>query len=633
MSSGVPDFNSLSEEQQRAVAERLLLLKQSQWKPFWCPDPECSGNPHPLLDANGAITYVPDSEVSTDERPIGDLYVDSAFNERVVLDPKNVEPDEEHLGRVLLDPTWAHNHARVDQRLPPWGVAWTLFIMSGRGTGKTRTGVEFVTLCARKGLDGAILGRRGTELVNTHVKTLIEHAHPEFVPQFWASKDLLEWPNGAITYLFSAEKPENIRSVNLSYAWVDEAAWMDEIEKAWSNLRLATRVKSPGNPIHILITSTPRPTEWTMKMEDDPKIEIRRVSTYANKQNLDDDFIEQLEADFEGTRIGQQELHGVVLRDVVGALWNDGMFQHKKFNEHGPLAFAAFQAFLETLSDRVLAIDPAGSKGPRSDATGIIGVGVDLYDESGKATLTPPFYVLCDATLKGSPTEWARQAFKAARIIRATKIVAEKNFGGDMVMQVLKDFAKQFPEEALTPDGDSYADLIEVVHAQEGKETRAEGTVGKYEQGRVIHAIGGNEFGDLGELEKEQTIWVPKSRGGKHPSPNRVDALVWAVRKLEKGVRFATNVANREVLNRLRRPGDAPEPEPEVEPVIDPVRDLLSLTQATTTPTGMTLLDCYGCGRHIVYHPARVCTECLIFGDVTEEERRLLEDYPDSGAA
>lgn len=630
--SSVPDFNSLSEEQQRAVAERLLLLKESKWKPFWCPNPECGGDPHPMLDANGAITYVGDTDLAgPNGEPVGDLYSNSAMRERVVLDPDNVDADEEHLGRVLLDPTWAHNHARVDQRLPPWAIPWTLFIMSGRGSGKTRTGVEFVTLCARKGLNGAILGRRGTELVNTHVKTLIEHAHPEFVPIHWASKDLLEWPNGAITYLFSAEKPENIRSVNLSYAWVDEAAWMDEIEKAWSNLKLATRVKSPGNPIHILITSTPRPTEWTMKMEDDPKIEVRRVSTYANKINLDADYIEGLEADYEGTRIGRQELHGEVLRDVVGALWNDGMFQHKKFNEHGPLAHAAFQAFLETLSDRVLAIDPAGSKGPRSDATGIIGVGVDLYDEAGRATLTPPFYVLCDATLKGSPTEWARQAFKAARIIRATKIVAEKNFGGEMVKQVLTDFAKLHPEECLTPEDDSYADLIEVVHAVEGKETRAESTVGKYEQGRVIHCIGGNEYGDLSKMEKEQTIWVPKSRGGKHPSPNRIDALVWAVRKLEKGVRFAAAVAGRDVLQKLRKPGSAPEPEPEVEPV---ARDFLSgLTQPSSLPATAEVVDCYGCGRRIVYQPCKVCTECLLTGDVTEAERAFLEDHPESGAA
>jgi len=526
----IPDFNSLSESEQRAVAERLLRIEESGWKPFWCPLSDCDGMPHQMCDEDSTEHWVNESDLSgPNGEPVGDV----------------MEFDDGARLRPIFDPNWAHNHARVDQRLPPWMLPWILFIMSGRGTGKTRTGVEFVTLSARKGLDGAIIGRRGTELENTHVRALIEHAHPEFVPVYYASKDILVWPNGATTYLFSAERPENIRSVNLSYCWFDEAAFMDEIETAWMNATLATRIEKPGSPIHILITSTPTSTPWVMKMEDDPGVEVRRVSTYANRHNLSPDFLATLEKEYEGTRMGRQELHGEVLRDVEGALWNDEMFQHLRLDAVG------FQEFLDSMDDRVLAVDPAGSKGPRSDATGLIGVGVQHTDDNGEYLPASTFWVLGDATIKGSPTEWAAQTFKAARLWRVSRIVAEKNFGGDMVKQVLQDYAKLNPLTACDENGEEYK--IDVVHASQSKETRAEGTVGKYEQGRVTHVTSPTAFGDLSTMEKEQVGWVPKSRGGRMPSPNRIDALVWAVRALEAKIRFQAQQAGRDTVKKLKR--------------------------------------------------------------------------------
>jgi phage terminase large subunit-like protein len=545
----VPDFNTLSESEKRAVAERLLRIEESGWKPFWCADPSCDGYPHPLLDESGAVTFVSEHDVCGPlGQPVGPVLVETEDGEWVERDdPKcNWAKDLPVMGRLVLDPNWAHNHARADQRLPGWKKKWTLFIMSGRGSGKTRTGVEFVTLCARKGLNGAILGRRGTELVNTHVAEIIANAHPEFVPIHWASKDILEWPNGAITYLFSAEKPENIRSVNLSYAWVDEAAFMDEIETAWMNLRLATRVKKEGNPIHFLITSTPTGTPWVMKMEDDPDVIVRRVSTYANRANLDPDYLADLEKEYEGTRMGRQELHGEVLRDVEGALWNDDLFKHLR------LTAEEFADFVKGLDDRVVAVDPAGSKGKRSDATGIIGAGAHHFDDDGSPLAASNFHVLARATLKGSPSEWAEQVYKTARLIDANRIVAEKNFGGDMVKQVLEDWAALNPGKAVNADGELFK--IEVVHAQQAKETRAEATVGKYEQSRVTHVTSPTAFGDLSELEKQQVNWVPKSRGGRFPSPNDIDALVWAIRALETKVRHRAQTATaKDVMAKMKR--------------------------------------------------------------------------------
>jgi phage terminase large subunit-like protein len=544
-----PDFNSLSPAEQKAVAERLLAIKESGWKPFWCADPNCSGDPHWAEDENGNHIFVSlTDKAGPAGEPLGPVVYEDADGEWYI--PEDGVPDEgdQPVGQPVLVPQWAHNHARKDQRLPEWQKRWILFIMSGRGSGKTRTGVEFVTLSARKGLDGAILGRRGTELVNTHVAEIMAHAHPEFMPTYWASKDLLEWPNGAKTYLFSAEKPENIRSVNLSYAWVDEAAFMDDIETAWMNLTLATRVKSPGNPIHFLITSTPTGTPWVMEMEDDPDVIVRRVSTYANRANLDAEFLATLEKKYEGTRMGRQELHGEVLRDVEGAMWNDDLFKHMRLDEN------EFADYVDGLDTRVVAVDPAGSKGKRSDATGIIGVGAHHFDDNGSRLLRSNIAVLARGTLKGSPNEWASQTFKVARLIRAHKIVAEKNFGGEMVKQVLSDYAAMNPKTTCDENGEPFR--IEVVHAVKSKETRAEGVVGKYEQGVVAHVTSPTAFGDLSELEKQQVTWVPKSRGGRMPSPNDIDALVWAVRAVEASVKHATSSASsRKVMAMIKRTG------------------------------------------------------------------------------
>lgn len=551
------DFNRLGEAEQREVAARLLKIEQSGWKPFWCPDKNCDGNPHVLRKGNGKPRKVrPEALKGPNGEPVAPYYLNTVDNtKRAVIDPSKVHDTDQLLFHVALDPKWAHNHAREDQRLPTWTKPWTLFIMSGRGSGKTRTGVEFVTLSARRGLDGAIIGRRGTELENTHVAEILANAHPEFMPTYLASKDLLVWPEVTLpdgtkvtpkTFLFSAERPENIRSVNVSYLWFDEAAFMDEIETAWMNAGMALRIETPGNPLHTLVTSTPTATKWVMEMEDDPDVEVRRVATYSNKANLSRDYLKKLIKKYENTRIGRQEIYGEVLRDVEGAFWNDDMFRHHRIEDVNE-----FAAYCESMDARVLAVDPAGSKNKRSDETGIIGVGAQLFDQNGDPLDVTKYSVLLDATIKGSPNEWAAQVYKAAKMMDADRIVVEKNFGGDMVKQVLKDYAQKNPAEA-TRNGENMFDLVEVVHAVQGKETRAEGTVGKYEQGRVTHITNPSVFGDMSKLEKEQVGWVPKSRGGRLPSPNRIDALVWAMIALESKVRFSATTASRSVLKQVK---------------------------------------------------------------------------------
>lgn len=562
-SSNSVDFSDLTPEDQAAVAQRLLAIKNSRWKPFWCRNTTCAGDPHPVLGPLGEPTFVDDNAVAgPNGEPVAAVYEDSRTGlSRTVLDERRVSSTETFVGRVVIDRQWAHNHARADQRLPVWKKAWTLMSLSGRGTGKTRFGVEFVTLHARRGLDGAIIGRRGDELINTHVKEILKFAHPEFMPTHRPGKNLLEWPevtmpDGStrtpITYLFSAERPENIRSVNLNYYWMDEAAFMDEVATAYMNAELATRADDEANPIHVLITSTPVGSKWVIEREDDPDIIVRRVATYANRANLSPDYIAKLEKNFEGTRMGRQEIYGEVLRDVPGALWNDSMFTQVRCEDA-----SEFAAFVDTMDDVIVAVDPAGSANKRSDETGIIAVGVQRNDDAGERLNVEQYFVLADGTIKGTTSEWAAQVYKVARLVGASRIIAEKNFGGDMVKQVMADHAELNPNASRNDFGEEFK--IEVVHASEGKETRAEGTVNKYEQARVTHVSSPGVFGDLSALEKEQVTWVPRNRGGKTPSPNRIDATVWGIRTLESGEIYDMTMAtSRDVLSKIKRPPALP---------------------------------------------------------------------------
>ena len=235
----------------------------------------------------------------------------------------------------------------------------------------------------------------------------------------------------------------------------------------------------------IVATTTPKPTRWMKELIKDPLTITRRVSTYANIDNLAEAFKRTVLDRYEGTRLGRQELHGEILEDVEGALWSWEMFQ---WVEEAP-----------PLQRIVVGVDPAGSKNKSSDETGIIVVGVG-HDKH--------LYVLADHTGRYSPRGWATRANEAYEAFSCDAIVAEKNYGGDMV------------KHTLETSGYGGARII-LVDSRRGKEIRAEPIVARYERHMVSHV---GKPGDLAELEGEQTSWVP----GQGPSPNRVDAMVHA---------------------------------------------------------------------------------------------------------
>lgn len=457
----------------------LSLLREAEnlkWRPFYCPDAGCNGQPHVLAhDLKRACTsmmgyhlWKHDTTWVCSECGVGGV---------------PVEGDE-----------WLFPHARTDQRPPPWRADWlTLLLRSGRGSGKTRTGAEITNRVTKKVGRLILIAATGPDLRDTMVEGesgILATSPPGQRPLWEPSKKRLTWPNGAIAQGFSAEEPDRLRGPQSGYVWADEPAHWALVEECWENMLYGLRL---GEDPKIVATSTPKPTKWMKGLVAKPDTVDRVVSTYANISNLAATYRRNVIEPREGTRMGQQELFGQILEDVEGALWNWDMIQYV---EEAP-----------PLQRIVVGVDPAGTANKKSDETGIVVVGIG-HDKN--------LYVLHDSTGKYTPEQWGRKANAAYEEFSADAIVPERNYGEDMVRFVLENA------------GYGGARIIPVL-SRRGKDIRAEPIVALYEKKRVFH-VGAR--GDLGDLEDEMTTWVPH----ESPSPNRVDALVHAATELAKHV-------------------------------------------------------------------------------------------------
>ncbi len=395
-----------------------------------------------------------------------------------------------------------------DHQLPPEransGADWTTWlILGGRGAGKTRAGAEWVRRLALADPTAriALIGEGEHETREVMVEgvsgVLAVHRRDER-PEWMPTRRRLQWKNGAVAQIFSAEDPESLRGPQFSAAWLDELAKWRHAEATFDMLQFGLRL---GERPRQVITTTPRPTGLLKRLMADDRTAVTHAGTRANAYNLAPAFVETVLARYHGTRLGRQEIEGELIEDRPDALWTRARIEAGRVGEAPPLARI------------VVAVDPPGSARQGADACGLVAAG---RDNSGA------IFVLADESAPGlSPQGWAMKAIALWRRLSADALVAEMNFGGDMVRAVIREADPDVP--------------VMAVRATRGKYVRAEPVAQLYEQGRVHHV------GSFPALEDEMCDFgLDGLTSGR--SPDRLDALVWAVTALTHGARAEPRV-------------------------------------------------------------------------------------------
>jgi len=419
------------------------------------------------------------------QRSDAEIFAALPYEEKV---DRLAQLSDDECTELLHDWKWL---SRPNQRPPTIferGEKSVWLVMAGRGFGKTRVGAEWVRERIKTSQYVNLIGATASDARDIMVEGesgVLSICPKEERPEYIASKRQLQWPNGAISLIFTADEPERLRGKQHSDLWADElGSWRygESWDQAMFGLRLGT------NP-QAVVTTTPRPTKLVKELIADSSTIVTRGSTYQNKANLAKSFFNKVIKKYEGTRLGRQELMAELLLDNPGALWHQDMIDATRV-VHTP-----------TLLRIIVAIDPSVEAEGDKDEAGIIVAGLATDDH---------VYILDDISLHGSPNTWARQAVNLGyRKHMADRIVAEINNGGALVEAVLRTVDAGIP---YTP-----------IHASRGKRTRAEPISALYEQARVHHV------GFFPLLEDELCNWDPLI---DPKSPNRLDALVWAVTAL-----------------------------------------------------------------------------------------------------
>lgn len=377
--------------------------------------------------------------------------------------------------------SWQKN-ARPEQLLPK-GDWSTWLILAGRGFGKTRTGAEAVRFLVQTNKIRHIGLIAETDLEGRHV--LIEGVsglmavHPlNERPLYSPSNHKLFWKNGATATLYSAERPDHLRGAQFDFVWIDELAKFKYGQNIWDQIQFCLRL---GPKPQAIITTTPRSMPLIKSLLQLPTTHVTRGSTWHNKKNLPLSFLENIKTLYGQTDLGQQEIEGKIIDHQGPTLWDESLFQ--------PMILKP--SFVKV----VVAVDPAVSQTKTSSETGIIVAGIDA-DNRG--------YILADYSGKYSPQEWAAKALSAYDHYGAIKIIVENNQGGDLVSTLL---------HALNPRVS-----IHTVRAVHSKNIRAQPIAFLYQQKKIFHAP------HLHRLENQLVGF-----GHHKKSPDRVDALVWAL--------------------------------------------------------------------------------------------------------
>ncbi|MBY6047521.1 DNA-packaging protein [Vannielia litorea] len=400
---------------------------------------------------------------------------------------------------------WLFEFWALPHQLAPEGDWRAWVILGGRGAGKTRAGAEWVRSqvegagpfdegrCRRMALVGETIDQ-AREVMVFGDSGILACSPPDRRPEWKAGRKQLEWPNGAVAQVFSASDPEALRGPQFDGAWVDELAKWKKAQEAWDMLQFGLRL---GDSPRMCVTTTPRKQALLRELLERQSTVVTRAGTEANRAWLAPSFLEEVQARYGGTSLGRQELEGEMLDDIDGALWRHEAIEAARLRE------------VPELVRVVVAVDPpvTGHKG--SDACGIIVAGLEAGSGEPKDWRA---VVLEDASVQAaSPLDWAKAALEAAERHGAERVVAEVNQGGDLVETLLRQIDPTVPFRA--------------VRASRGKVARAEPVAALYEQGRVRHLAG------LGALEDEMGRMTAEGYQGSG-SPDRVDALVWALTEL-----------------------------------------------------------------------------------------------------
>jgi phage terminase large subunit-like protein len=447
-------------------------------------------------------------------------------NEALITELLRLSPDDR--ARVVMGMTPAEATAilydwrvwaRPKQVAPP-GRWQTWLNMAGRGYGKTRVGAEFIQDAARRTTTGRLflLGATTDDVRETMIwgeSGIMAVAPPHFRPRHEVQRRRLVWPNGATARLFSGEEPNRLRGPQHEYGWIDELAAFKYPQEAWDQAMFGLRL---GALPQVCVTTTPKPLPLLVKLStgapecavlracapDDPLLStslpvvVTTGTSYENRANLSEMWYDTTIKPYEGTRLGEQEIMARLLTDVPGALWK---------LETIAAARLPLEGKLPDFKRLVVACDPAVTTKKNSSETGII---VAAKGDNGHG------YVLADLSGKWTPLQWAQKLVGAYNQWDADRIVGEVNNGGDLIETNIRAVDASV----------SYRD----VRATRGKAVRAEPIAALYEQGKIHHV------GTFGALESQMTTWVPDAG---LDSPDRMDALVWALTDLMLGKKGA----------------------------------------------------------------------------------------------